>query len=128
MRKSRTVAFRILRIALIGLANVIFLMTTTPDRVPAVLLLVPFVGLLVFLYLILIEIIRLLGPDEEENGAIVRIRRPRILAGITAGFPVLLLLLQSVVELTWWDVLIASLIVLVSYIYIARGSRLLLKR
>jgi len=119
---------RIIRIVTVGVATLGFLVMTTPDAVPAVFLLVPFVGLYVFLYLVILEFIRLLGPDEDENGAIVHVRRPRVLSAVLGGFPVLLLILQSIVELTWWDVLIATLILSLAYVYVIRGSLLTRKR
>ena len=125
---KKTSAARIIRIASVGTVTLGFLLATTPDAVPAVFLLVPFVGLYIFLYLILLEFIRLLGPDEDENGAIVHVRRPRVLSAVLGGFPVLLLVLQSVVELTWWDVLIATLILTLAYVYVVRGSLLIRKR
>jgi hypothetical protein len=45
-----------------------------------------------------------------------------LLAASFAGFPVLLLVLQSVVELTVWDVLIALSILTLAYVYISRSS------
>ena len=86
------------------------------------LLIAPFMGMFAFLYLLIMEAIYFLGPDEDENGAVVRLRRPRVMAALAAGFPVLLLALQSVVELTIWDVVIACAILLLAYLYAARGS------
>lgn len=120
-----TVVARTSRIVGAGVVTLGFLMLTTPDGVPALLLLLPFIGLYAFLYLLILELVRFLGPDEDENGAIVHIRRPRVLSAVLAGFPVLLLVLQSVVELTWWDVLIATAILLLVYVYIVRGSAVL---
>ena len=125
---KQTNMMRIIRIVTVGVATLGFLVMTTPDAVPAVFLLVPFVGLYVFLYLVILEFIRLLGPDEDENGAIVHVRRPRVLSAVLGGFPVLLLILQSIVELTWWDVLIATLILSLAYVYVIRGSLLTRKR
>jgi hypothetical protein len=95
------------------------MMVSRPSQIPAILLLVPFVGVFSFLYLIALEVIRFLGPDEDENGAIVRVKRPRLMAAVIAGFPVLL---QSIVELTFWDVMIAFSILLLAYVYISRSS------
>jgi hypothetical protein len=115
------ISHRLLRIGLVGVVTLMFMMVTSPDKVPAILLVVPFVGLFSLLYLIVLEAILFLGPDEDENGAIVRLRHPRLVAGLAAGFPVLLLVLQSVVELTWWDVVIAFAVLILAYLYIARG-------
>lgn len=113
---------RLTRILLIGLVTVTFMLVSRPSQIPAILLLVPFVGIFCFLYLTLLEVVRFLGPDEDENGAIVKVRRPRLISAVIAGFPVLLLVLQSVVELTFWDVLIALSILLLAYVYISRSS------
>jgi hypothetical protein len=119
---AHTLSFRLLRLGAVGLATVGFMMLTTPAKIPALFLILPFVGIFSFLYLGVLEIIRFLGPDEDENGAIVQVRRPRFMAAVIAGFPALLLVLQSVVELTVWDVLIAVLILLLAYVYVSRGS------
>jgi len=109
-------------IVLIGVITLGFMMVTQPADIPAILLILPFVGIFSFLYLIILEIVRFLGPDEDENGAIVTIRRPRLMSGAIASFPVLLLILQSIVELTLWDVLIALAILLLAYVYISRSA------
>jgi RsiW-degrading membrane proteinase PrsW (M82 family) len=113
---------RLIRIAVIGVFTLVFMMVSRPSDIPAVFLIVPFVSIFGFLYLAIIEIVRFLGPDEDENGAIVYVRRPRLISATVAGFPVLLLVLQSIVELTIWDVLIAFTILLLAYIYISRSS------
>lgn len=117
-----TLTQRLIRIGLIGTATLMFLFVSRPSDIPAILLIAPFIGIFSFLYLIVLEIVRFLGPDEDENGAIVRVKRPRLMAATLAGFPVLLLVLQSVVELTFWDVLIALTILLLAYVYISRSS------
>ena len=113
---------RLIRIGVVGLATILFLMASQPSEIPAVLLIAPFIGIFLFLYFSIVEVIRFLGPDEDENGAIVQVRRPRLMAATMAGFPALLLVLQSVVQLTIWDVLITFTIMLLAYIYISRSS------
>jgi hypothetical protein len=117
-----TFTSRLMVIALIAGLTLGFMMVSSPADIPAVLLVVPFIGLFTVLYMLVLEVVRYLGPDEDENGAIVQVRRPRLMSAVIAGFPVLLLILQSVVELTLWDVLIAVLILILAYIYVARGS------
>lgn len=119
---SRPIWLRLATIAGIGACTLSFMLFTVPADLPAMLLILPFVGIFSFLYLLVYELLRWLGPDEDENGAIVQLRRPRLVAAVVAGFPSLLLVLQSVVELTVWDVLIALLILALAYIYISRGS------
>lgn len=113
---------RLIRIGVVGLATILFLMLSQPSEIPAILLITPFIGIFCFLYLSIIEVVRFLGPDEDENGAIIQVRRPRLMAAAMAGFPSLLLVLQSVVQLTVWDVLITFTIMLLAYIYISRSS------
>jgi len=110
-----------IRLAVVGIATLGFMMSTSPVTLPAMLLIAPFVGMFCFLYLLILEVLRFLGPDEEAGGAVVRLRRPRLMAAVIAGFPILLLVLQSIV-LTKWDVLIALAIVLLAYVYISRSS------
>lgn len=119
---GETALRRLGRALLVGAATLVFLMSTSPDTIPAMMLIVPFIGMFLFLFLLTLELVRFLGPDEDENGAILQFRRPRVMAALLAGFPVLLLALQSVVELGVWDVVIASAILLLAYVYTARGS------
>lgn len=120
--KTRPFSFRILRIAVCAAVTLLFLMNTSPSKIPAMFLVVPFFGIFITLYLILLEVVRFVGADDDQAGAILRLRRPRLAAAVIAGLPVLLLVLQSIVELTLWDVLIAVGILLLGYLYIARGS------
>lgn len=119
---TNSLQHRMAVLAAIGLGTIVFLMSTTPTGLPAIMLIVPFAGIFGFIYLAALEVVRFLGPDEDENGALVRLRRPRLLAAVVASFPVLLLVLQSVVELTVWDVLIAFAIVLLLYLYASRSG------
>ena len=109
------------RIGILALALLVFLMTTHPVRVPALLLVAPFIGMFAILYLIALEIIRYLQPDTSEGDVPTVVMRPRLLAALLAGFPVLLLVLQSIMELNRWDVIIASAIFVLAYLMIARG-------
>ena len=120
-QNPRPFSVRVLRIAALIMATVIFLCTTNPTSLPAMLLVVPFVAMYASLYYVVLEVIRFIGADDE-SGAIVRLRRPRLAAAIVAGFPILLLVLQSIVELTVWDIIIALGILLLGYLYVARGS------
>jgi hypothetical protein len=119
---AHKLSFRIGVIVTIGVTTLVFMALTSPATLPALFLVLPFVGIFSFLYFLTLEVVRFLGPDEDENGSIVRVRRPRLMAAVIAGFPSLLLVLQSVVELTVWDVLIAVLILLLAYVYVSRGS------
>lgn len=125
--KPKPMPFRALRIALVAGTTLAFLLVSNPAKLPAMLLVLPFIGLYVGLYLILLEVVRFLGPDDE-SAAIVRLRRPRLVAAVLTGFPILLLVLQSIVRLTIWDVLIAFAILLLGYLYVSLGSALSFRR
>jgi len=119
---TQKLSFRMLRLLAVGVATMLILTLTSPAKIPAMFLVLPFMGIFVFLFLLILEVVRFLGPSEEEESAVVRIRRPRVLAALVAGFPVLLLVLQSIVELTTRDVLIAFAILLLAYLYVSRSS------
>lgn len=115
-----------LRIAVLVTATLLFMMMAHPARVPALMLVVPFAAIFVCLYLILLEILRFFRPESEEPAtaprAVTVAYRPRLLAALVAGFPVLLLVLQSIMELNVWDVLIASGIFVLAYVVVSRGT------
>lgn len=119
--KRHSLGFRMARIGLVTLALLVFLMTTHPVRVPAMLLVAPFIAMFVILYLLALEVIWYFQPDASEGDVPSVIHRPRLLAALLAGFPVLLLVLQSIMELNRWDVIIASAIFVLAYLMIARG-------
>lgn len=122
MQVPQKLSFRMIRLLAVGAATMMFMVATSPARIPAMLLIVPFVGIFIFLYLLMLEVIRFFGPDEAAGSSVLKLRRPRLLAAVIAGFPVLLLVLQSIVELTAWDILIAFAIVLLTYLYISRSA------
>lgn len=119
---ARSLTFRVARILLLLLATMLFMMTTHPTRVPAMLLVAPFMALFIALYYIALEAIRFFQPTAAEDSASAPVYRPRLLAALLAGFPVLLLVLQSIMELNHWDVLIALAIFLLAYVFISRGA------
>ena len=119
---ARSLTFRMVRIGALAAVLVAFLLASHPARVPALLLVTPFIMMFVTLYYAALEIINFLQSDEDAAVIGSRIHRPRLLAALLAGFPVVLLVLQSIMELNRWDVLIALAILLLAYIFISRGS------
>lgn len=113
---------RIIRLALFYGTLLAFLMLTNPSKVAAFVLVVPFGLLFTSLFLTVIEIIRFFRSDQDESVAGLTLRRPRVLASVLAGFPVLLLVLQSIVRLTLWDVFITLAIFLLLYVYVLRSA------
>lgn len=121
---TNSLSFRMLRLGVVGLATLLFMTSTSPARLPALLLVAPFFGIFAFLFLFLLEVTRFLGSGGDGDGSAgtLKLRRPRLLAAVLAGFPVLLLVLQSIVELTLRDSIIAFAIMLLAYLYILRSS------
>jgi hypothetical protein len=58
-----------------------------------------------------------LGQDSK-----VHIIRPRLIAALVAGFPVLLLLLQSIGQLAVKDVITVAAIIILAYFYMGKFS------
>lgn len=122
--KTQTLQFRLMRIAAMVVLIVVFLMSTHPARVPALALVAPFMAIFACVYWVTLELVRFLQPSDEEGsrGEGRRIYRPRLLAAVIAGFPVMLLVLQSLMELNRWDVLIALGIFMLAYVLVSRGT------
>ena len=97
-------------------------MTTDPFRLPSIFLVVPFALLFSCLYVTIIRIIGFFRSGEDETVVGLKLRRPRLLAAVVAGFPILLLVLQSIVQLTFWDVIITLVIFLLVYTYVSRST------
>lgn len=117
----RSAPYRLIRITVLFAVLAVFMMAAHPVRVPAMLLVVPFLLMFACLYYAVLEIIRLFRPPSEGQ-ALPAVHRPRLLAALIAAFPVLLLVLQSIMELTRWDVVIALALFLLAYVFISRGT------
>jgi len=120
--QAQTLSFRLLRIAILALLTLVFLLVTHPARVPAMMLVVPFIGIYACLYFAVLEIVRFLRPAPDDDDVLTTVRRPRLLSAVIAGFPVLLLVLQSIMELNRWDIVIAFAIFLLAYVFVSRGT------
>ncbi len=122
LEKSHTLSFRISRIVLLAVGLLLLLTLLHPARVPALLLVAPFIVMFGVFYWTVLELLHFSRPRDTESNMSKHIYRPRLLAGIIAGFPVLLLVLQSVIELNRWDILIALGIFLLAYVLISRSA------
>lgn len=111
------------RLLLLYGALIAFLMLTNPASLPSVVIILPFVGLFGAIYFSVIECFRLVSRAYGDT-IIVRHRlgRPKVTAALVAGLPVLLLVLQSIGQLTVWDVLTAAAIFLITYFYVSKSS------
>jgi len=108
MKKSLIVSAVLLVTALL------LFMTTDPDRVPSFILPVPFVLLFVSLLLFLAW-----GLQKYVG---MTFRRSIKVGVLCAAIPTILLVLQSIGQLTIKDVLTIAILFLVSYFYIARTT------
>ena len=120
MRYTRS-TLKLIRLGALYSTTLLFLLLTNPDRLYAALLVVPFCLLFLSIFFTVVELIDFFRSEDAMVVGLV-LRRPRLIAAVVAGFPVLLLVLQSVVQLTFWDVLIAAAIFILAYIYISRSA------
>lgn len=118
----RTFASKPVRLAGLYVLTALFLMLTNPSQLPSVFLIVPFAAIFACLYLTIMAVVHFFRSEEDETVAGLKVRRPRLLAAVIAGFPVLLLILQSIVQLTIWDVIITLVIFLLVYMYVSRSN------
>jgi hypothetical protein len=125
---SKSKSFRLARLVILVAATLVFLIASHPARVPALMLVLPFMLLFVTLFYAILELINLFQPAPSEGGQPAAVHHPYLLAALLAGFPVLLLVLQSIMQLNRWDVLIAFAIFLLAYVFIARGNIPTLRR
>lgn len=104
-------------IILLGVSSVclgILFMYTNPERLPAIMFIVLFAALYSFILSILMLIGQALRATDIISWSVARIRRT---AAIVTCFPVFLLVLQSIGQLTARDVLITSSLFALLYMY-----------
>jgi hypothetical protein len=118
----KKLASKPVRLLCLYVVTALFIMLTNPVGLPSVLLIIPFVLVFFCLYLSILAIIDFFRSAEDQTVVGLKFRRPRLLAAVTAGFPVLLLVLQSIVQLTIWDVAITLVIFLLVYMYVSRSN------
>ncbi|HEX8763008.1 MAG TPA: hypothetical protein VF733_04610 [Candidatus Saccharimonadales bacterium] len=98
----------------IGLiALVLLFFVVDPARVPAFVLVVPFLLLFASLFSVMLFLFDKKGMER---------RRGVRLAGLCAALPILLLVLQSIGQLTLRDVLTVTVLFGLSFFYIARST------
>ncbi len=93
----------------------LFLMLTSPRDLPIVALLVPFLLFFIILFFTFTILIRVFSSG-------VTVRKRRITAGAMAMFPVLLLLLQSIGQLSLRDVTIVIALMTIIVFYVMRSD------
>jgi hypothetical protein len=113
------VSKKVFKIGATYVAAIIFLLSTSPKKLPSVMLVIPFALFFLALYL---SAKTVLERNEEQSRQGAQVLRPRLGAFLAAGFPVLLLVLQSIGQLTVKDLGTAVAIFTISYFYVARFS------
>jgi hypothetical protein len=113
---------RVVRVLAAWLCTVLLLIATNPAKLPSALLIAPFLFLYVSIYLTVKEILNLMRGGDQRKIVGLKASRPRLIAGLIAAFPVLLLVLQSIGQLTAWDVLTVVALFIVAYFYIIKTS------
>lgn len=98
-----------------------FLMTTNPKKLPSVLLVLPFIFLFLGSFTVVLILLKWLARSKPNLFG-VRLGRPKLMATLLVGFPVLLLILQSIGQLTTKDTLTAVAIFVVAYFYVIKSS------
>lgn len=102
------------KLRLTGVSSIILLLlllTTDPQKIPSIVLVVPFVLLFIALASGLTFVLGLFGMSL----------RTRLRFGLLAGaVPIVLLVLQSLGQLTLRDVLVISAFFVVAYFYMSR--------
>jgi hypothetical protein len=101
---------------------VILLLFTNPSKLPSALLIAPFILLFLSIYVTVLEVMKLMRGGDLNKIVGLRASRPRLIAGLIAGFPILLLVLQSIGQLTAWDVLTVVALFIIAYFYIIKSS------
>jgi hypothetical protein len=98
-----------------------FMLLTDPQKLPPVLLIVPFGLVFIAVMALVLGVIEAL---RQESGKVLgqAMHRPRLLAALLAAFPTLLLVLQSIGQLSVWDIATATALLVLAYIYVSRSN------
>lgn len=113
---------RIARLATCYIVGIGFLMVTDPAKLPSVLLIIPPLLLFFAIFFTVLEILAFMnGKEQDKANGNLPVRRPRSMAALVAGLPVMLLILQSIGQLTFWDVVTVIAIFCIACLYILRS-------
>lgn len=93
----------------------LFLLSTNPEKLPLPLIIVPFVMLFAVLFFSAVKIIKTLVNYEYTE-----IHKQYMVAAFLAGFPVLILIFQSLHQLSWRDALIIGGLLIGSVWYLKK--------
>lgn len=115
MKANTKIGFGSLFFALSGM---LFLLTTNPQKLSPILLIVPFVLFFLALFLAVVLVSSVMAKTAQPALK----RKSFLFSVIFALYPVMLLLLQSIGQLSLRDVVTLSLLLAISGLYIARSS------
>lgn len=102
--------------------TVLLLLFTSPANLPSAVLIAPFILLYISIFVTVKELMHLLRGGDQNKIVGMKASRPRLIAALIAGFPVLLLILQSIGQLSTWDILTVVALFIVAYFYIVKSS------
>ncbi|HSW79153.1 MAG TPA: hypothetical protein VLG47_00030 [Candidatus Saccharimonadales bacterium] len=88
----------------------------------SVILVAPFVLFALIIYQIAMAVFKYSNDAHIDQETKAHIIRPRLIAALAAGFPVLLLLLQSIGQLSLKDVITVTAIIILAYFYMGKFS------
>lgn len=91
----------------------LFLLSTNPEKLPLPLIIMPFILLFIILFFSAIKLFKMYASSFETS-------KRYILAGFLAGFPVLIMVFQSLHQLSWKDALIIGGLLIGSMWYLKR--------
>ena len=96
----------------------IFLLTTNPQNLSPIFLIVPFILLFLLLFMAIIYV----AMTAVKLGHLPPTNKNLLFAGLLAGYPVMLLLLQSIGQLSARDVITLTLLLIISSFYVKKTS------
>jgi hypothetical protein len=115
MKANTKVALGSTAFAIFGM---FFLFTTDPQELSPILLIVPFVLFFLSLFLAVVFITTVMVKEATPSLS----RKSFMFSLVLAAYPVMLLLLQSIGQLSLRDVVTLTLLLVISGFYIARSS------
>lgn len=113
MTSKKYILNKLFLICGLALVMLIFMLTTNPDSIPLALLIIPFGLLWLIVFQITKLILRIFMVDQSIE---------KLVATSVASFAVLLLLLQSLDQLTWKDALLTVVFAVLFWLYVWRAD------
>ena len=114
-RTQKISIHKITAIALFYISGPLFLMLTNPQDLPLPIVLLPFIWLFIAIFMAVQWSVKLRAEKLDK-------RRRMILAGVSAALPVLLLVFESVHQLSIRDVLIVIALLASISFYMSRAN------